>query len=74
MGFHDICERCKKWVRDGDKHLALPNGAKRLCAILTNLLGPDNWHREGCTKDTPHCPRCGWCELPGEGACICWSR
>jgi hypothetical protein len=29
-------------------------------------------HREGC--DGAHCSNCGYCQLPGEGSCVCYSR
>lgn len=33
-------------------------------------------HREGClgAKDGAHCALCGWCELPGDGSCVCYAR
>ena len=29
-------------------------------------------HREGCLDI--HCSRCGYCQTPGDGPCICYAR
>ncbi len=36
-----VCARCKHEIQGNDIHLALPDGFKRLCAIVTNLLGTE---------------------------------
>lgn len=33
-----ICERCKHEILGTDYHIALPDGAKKLCWVIINLL------------------------------------
>ena len=54
------CARCNNMIAEGDTHVALPGGARKLCAVVTNIhktqKEKDEWEKLCLSRTVVHRP------------------